>query len=306
MYAFGTLYYLFSVARMNLKPRGLLAAWTLLAALLAGLGYISDTIRLLADPLAYRYFLPYLNRYVTPPVLFSGLVYLVTEYRLLFLEKVKSQAASDTMAHLAHDLRSPVLALNTIASAVSDSHPDLAEIAKHAVARIREMSNLMIAKSRPSAVTPSTPVPIVESAIKEKLTELVGYDLEIRLVNRASVSNLAIFERGELLRILSNLLNNAVEASQGACRVVVTIEPVGPGRLRRSSWLEISVADNGPGIDKDAIQLLGKPWATLGKANGNGLGLYGAKRSVESWGGRVSLFSERSTGTTVVIRLASP
>jgi len=303
VYSFGTIYYLYFLSRMNLRPKGLLPTWTFIAALLAGFGYVSDTVRLLADPLGYTYFLPYLNRYVTPPVLFSGLVYLVTEYRVLFFEKIKNEAASDTVAHLAHDLRSPVLALNTIAQAVSKSQPDLAEIAQHAIGRIRDMCSNLVSSSRETHPSLGDVLAVVAPSVREKLTEFAGNGLQITLQTQ-DTDVLGYFDRAQLLRILSNILNNAVEASdQPPCRISVSVRAVNSGLVFKKRWAEIAVTDNGKGIEPNTLPLLGKQWLTVGKHAGSGLGLYTTRIAIEGWGGRLLLTSERDVGTTVTIRL---
>src|SRR5581483_11381728 len=89
-----------------------------------------------------------------------------------------------------------------------------------------------------------------------------------------------------IAQVLSNLLTNAVKyAPEGAIHV----------RLARAGEeVSIVVADEGPGIPPDRIDLVFEPHVRLGgragadQPRGSGLGLYIARGIVEAHGGRIS------------------
>ena len=60
----------------------------------------------------------------------------------------------------------------------------------------------------------------------------------------------------------------------------------------------LTIADSGVGMDAAALARIFEPYFST-KATGTGLGLPIAKRNVELNGGRISVQSERDTGTTV-------
>jgi signal transduction histidine kinase len=86
-----------------------------------------------------------------------------------------------------------------------------------------------------------------------------------------------------------NLLENARNAD--ARRVLVTV------RNR-----EITVADNGTGIEPDLLPRIFEPRFST-TTSGSGLGLAIVKRLVESWGGLIEVESGTGRGTTIVVRL---
>lgn len=100
----------------------------------------------------------------------------------------------------------------------------------------------------------------------------------------------------DLKRILSNLLNNSVEASNDGGRIRVSTDTDG-------EFCVIEVTDEGAGIPKDVIGKIGTKGFSFGKSNGNGLGLSNAISVVESWGRRVEITSNFSQGTSVTLRL---
>jgi signal transduction histidine kinase len=73
--------------------------------------------------------------------------------------------------------------------------------------------------------------------------------------------------------------------------------------------IEISIADTGPGVPRDALPRLFDrfyqvdPSRAGGEGHGAGLGLAIVKEIVEAHGGRISVRSELGHGTTFVIHL---
>jgi two-component system, NtrC family, nitrogen regulation sensor histidine kinase NtrY len=93
----------------------------------------------------------------------------------------------------------------------------------------------------------------------------------------------------EVKEVLVNLLENARNAD--ARRVLITV------RNR-----EITVTDNGTGIDPDLLPRIFEPRFST-TTSGSGLGLAIVKRLVEGWGGSIEVESETGRGTTIVVRL---
>jgi signal transduction histidine kinase len=108
-----------------------------------------------------------------------------------------------------------------------------------------------------------------------------------------------------LTQALSNLVRNAIEASQRADRPPrVTIE----GRVdvpNRS--LRVRIADNGPGIPPGLRDKVFQPFFTT-KPNGTGLGLALVQKIVVSHNGRIGVEPAEGGGTafTMVLPLTTP
>ena len=101
----------------------------------------------------------------------------------------------------------------------------------------------------------------------------------------------------ELKRVCSNLLNNSIEALGESGNITVDIHSCNKDEI------EIQVKDDGVGICSQILNRLGKRGETHGKPAGNGLGLFHARTSVESWRGSLKIDSQVGKGTTVKIRL---
>jgi signal transduction histidine kinase len=97
--------------------------------------------------------------------------------------------------------------------------------------------------------------------------------------------------RGALLRVLANLINNAID-----------VIPEGPeGKIVLSAWVAtedvfVQVADNGPGIPPEMQPKIFDLFYTT-KEKGSGVGLPTCRRLVEGWGGELQLQSKVGEGT---------
>lgn len=96
-------------------------------------------------------------------------------------------------------------------------------------------------------------------------------------------------DRDLLYRVFINLGRNAFDA--GANTVTVKAENGG-------AYLQVDVADNGPGVPKDVVAQLFKPFTTGGRAGGAGLGLAIARDLVRAHGGEISMTETGPGGTT--------
>ncbi|RMD77485.1 MAG: cyclic nucleotide-binding protein [Lentisphaerae bacterium] len=99
----------------------------------------------------------------------------------------------------------------------------------------------------------------------------------------------------KLLRVLQNLANNAAQAMPNGGRIEIRAREKG-------DYVEIEVADNGPGIPEDIREHLFEPFVGEGKSGGTGLGTTIARNLVESHGGAIS-FTTSSEGTIFTICL---
>ena len=103
-----------------------------------------------------------------------------------------------------------------------------------------------------------------------------------------------LMQRGHLSEILVNLLQNARDALDGQGNIVV--EAV----ARRNHAIEISIADDGPGIAPDKVERIFEAYFTT-KEKGTGLGLAIVKHNAELYGGSVRLDSTLGKGTKFTV-----
>jgi len=106
-------------------------------------------------------------------------------------------------------------------------------------------------------------------------------------------------DRGKLLRVLENLVSNAIEAIREnngeAGEVVVRAKD-------QDDHVLVEVADNGPGIPESIRANFFEPFTTEGKSNGLGLGAAIVRSIVHAHGGAID-FDASEAGTRFAIRL---
>ena len=122
-----------------------------------------------------------------------------------------------------------------------------------------------------------------------------GISIDFKLT-RESYGLFTRLQPVEFRRMLSNLVNNAVEAlgDKGAVDVDLSHE---------AENIILTISDNGKGIPPEILAKLGRRGETHGKAGGSGLGLFHARSTTESCGGSLVIKSEPGKGTTVTIKL---
>ncbi len=216
-------------------------------------------------------------------------------------------ATGELAAQVAHDIRSPLAALEAAEADLSRFPEEQRAQIRGAVGRIRGIADSLLDRQRAGAASVSGDAPIschrlsglIESLILEKRLQYRSrprVELEVRL-DTASSGIFANVQPVEFQRLLSNLVNNAVESFEGeAGSVRVTLSADGGAAL-------VSVKDDGKGIAAEVLAKLGRRGETHGKDGGSGLGLHHARFSVEAWGGSLEIVSAPSKGTTVTIRL---
>jgi signal transduction histidine kinase len=231
--------------------------------------------------------------------------------RLLSLKKdleIRGLEERNLLARqVAHDLRGPLTALQTIVSckAVSNSYADLAQDVIH---RIHGITHELLKSQKKDVVSENqTEVVSLNKKTLQDLIGVLGQELQLRdptcevlVSSREDILietlNLSVIE---LSRMVSNVMQNSLEArSNSQTRVVIDV------RLRRSQDVVIlSIKDNGKGIPEHILPLIFSEGATYGKVNGHGLGLFSAKKLLKSRGGDIQISSLPNVGTEVTLMI---
>jgi signal transduction histidine kinase len=100
-----------------------------------------------------------------------------------------------------------------------------------------------------------------------------------------------------LKRILTNLINNAIQAMPKGGKLTINASKV-------DKKVRILVKDTGEGLSEEAKQNMFKPLFTT-KAKGQGFGLAVVKRLIDSLNGNIEFESKIGEGTTVIVELSS-
>jgi signal transduction histidine kinase len=130
---------------------------------------------------------------------------------------------------------------------------------------------------------------IDDSLIQVKTNEQIGFDSNI------SIKDKILIDRSKMLRVLNNLIKNAIESMPDGGNIYISAEKIDTNAI-------IKVRDTGVGIPKDKITTLFRPFQST-KSKGMGLGLAFCKNTIEQHGGTISVTSKLGKGTTFSITL---
>jgi two-component system sensor histidine kinase KdpD len=213
----------------------------------------------------------------------------------------RTEVARTTLLHaISHDLRSPLTAITTAAaalrtSALTDSeHAELIDVIDAEGTRLARLVGDLLDLSR-IEVGAASPQPdwcdlhdVVTSAAVHLDNVEFSLPPELPLIRA---------DAAQLERVFANLIENAAKFSPPGAPIEIAAS-AGAGRVT------VRVTDHGPGIPKRQRSRVFEPFfrgGEGGSANGSGLGLAICRGFVEANGGRISLQSERGSGTSFVV-----
>ncbi len=203
-------------------------------------------------------------------------------------------ALGEMTATLAHELSQPLssiaaysegcgrLLMNGCDGNDEALHQALSEMTQHAlrasmiVEKIREFAKRGTGEKRPEA----THALIHEArllALAGSPRKDINIDLEL-----AAEQDVVLADRVQIVQVLTNLLRNALEATDGAERPAIGIHT----RIDDFSHLIVDVSDNGCGIAAEIEEELFRPFVTS-KPRGLGMGLALSKRIIGAHGGHI-------------------
>ncbi|MCB0378999.1 MAG: HAMP domain-containing histidine kinase, partial [Bdellovibrionales bacterium] len=235
----------------------------------------------------------------------------IKNYLIFALEKAWQEARSKTEQlkesyktnlQVAHDLRSPIGALNAISHKLESEDPTLQKVLNNSIERINAISDHLLLEHKQKLDDLEKDFFDLEaeldSVVAEKKVEFANIpNLNIRIeMNEPLIRPLSI-PRDEFHRVISNLVNNSVEALENreSKQILVRVMP-------QSSFLILEIEDNGCGISKDQVSQIFKENFTT-KDQGTGIGLSYCQATVRSWGGSLKLKSSSSKGTLFEARV---
>ncbi len=247
--------------------------------------------------------------------LFLGLVFIFFGTQRDLLNQLKEQELQAELKlnkeisimarQVAHDIRGPLTALTTLSRLSHEMTTDKRDLLSLAVKRIQGIADDLLDRSQNEIPTfessaeqiapESTSLPdLMQSLLKEYRFSYpaIGFEWHNHVGPGVEVAPL---EDLKVQRIVSNLINNAIEAAPEAESTIhVTF-------MERGDQYLLQVMDNGCGISEEILPRLTEEGFSYGKQNGHGLGLYDAKKTLQAIGGDLQIRSRQGIGTQVIL-----
>ncbi len=214
------------------------------------------------------------------------------------------RALGELAAGVAHEIRNPLNAIGIAAQRLraefepttdNDEYDGLLGDLRVEIARLDRVIREFIGLSAPMAPN------IEQRLLRPVLDEIVdaarlrASGSEIDFSAKIDEVGVAHFDEEQLKKALLNIIKNAVEATPSGGKIVLTAS-------RDNEFIRIAIWDSGPPVPQKVMEKLGKPFVSVGKEGGTGIGLFVAFRVARDHGGRIEV-ETGANGTTFVFFL---
>lgn len=215
-------------------------------------------------------------------------------------------ALGELSATLAHELKTPLSGMMLSATRLkkalkSTGYDKLVAITEQLESSISTLSETV---SHASSMIQEPKLELAEVDVNEVIEEAVSL-----MEQRAAVQKVSIIREYDdhlpkikvdgnvLMRALLNLIVNSLDAMplSGTLRLLTR-------KAAKKDFVEIIIADSGPGIDPGEVDFLFRPFSTK-KSGGSGMGLAVVRKIVELHSGEATLRCAVTGGTEAVVTL---
>ena len=204
---------------------------------------------------------------------------------------------------IAHEVRNPLTNINLALEELHESPVEADDrifyhdIIKRNSKRINELITKLLesSKTTESALLPGNPIDTIEESLALCSDRLQLQKIELNL--NLNSGKVLIGQDKEKLKIaLLNILTNAIEALSN-----VTNPQISVAAESRSGIFEMSIADNGVGMDEETVNQIFEPFYTA-KKSGMGLGMTSTKSILNSHNAKIQVESKPGSGTRFILR----
>ena len=215
----------------------------------------------------------------------------------------REQAWREMAKQVAHEIKNPLTPMRlSVQSFERKFNPEDENIKE----KLKEYSQTLIQQidvmsSIASAFSDFAKMPTQK---KEKIEIISIVKLALDIFNEKSVKYqtkekelYAFLDKTQLIRIVTNLVKNALQATENEENPLINVEIISKG-----SKIKIVVSDNGKGISEEVKDLIFEPKFTT-KTSGMGLGLPMIKNIIEAYDGAISFTSNKGAGTVFTVIL---
>jgi two-component system sensor histidine kinase PhoQ len=221
---------------------------------------------------------------------------------LIDSERARSDRYRFTLDNLAHSLKTPLAAMRAL---LNDR--DVQEFSGRANEQIDRMDEIVRYQLRKPAASVADkhvlkPVPVEKEVVRlvdglRKVYHEKNPEFEVRVESGMQFRG----DTGDFLELAGNLLDNACKWCDRRVRISV-VPSVGGEAI--ASGMVLTVADDGPGIPKDAAAALLQRGMRLDESTpGHGIGLAVVKDIARSYGGKLSISASELGGAEIMVSI---
>ena len=235
---------------------------------------------------------------------YNGMVDELEESALKLAQSEREEAWREMAKQVAHEIKNPLtpmrLTVQSFQRKFDANDPDLKQKLKDysetLIQQIDTMSSVASAFSNFASMPAQQNETINVVDVVELTLDIFNEEYLVFEAEEAEI--IAKMDRTQLIRIINNLVKNAIQAipeAQEIKAITVTVKKTKTNVL-------IIVKDNGIGINSEDIERVFEPKFTT-KSSGMGLGLGIIKNIIENYNGTITLESQEENGTTFNVSL---
>lgn len=235
---------------------------------------------------------------------YNGMVDKLEESALLLAQSEREQAWREMAKQVAHEIKNPLtpmrLTVQSFERKFDANDPEIKQKIKDysdtLIQQIDTMSSVASAFSNFASMPAQqnqtlNVVSVIELALEIFNEDFISFEAD-------EMEIITIMDRTQLIRIITNLVKNAIQAipeDQLEKQIIVKVK-------KDLHSVFINVIDNGKGIEGQNIPRIFEPKFTT-KSSGMGLGLGIIKNIIENYKGTITFESEIGKGTTFTVTL---
>lgn len=208
-------------------------------------------------------------------------------------------------ASLAHEIRNPLTPISGFLHLLennfdSSKSPEYFKIINDELERMKELINNFVIVSKPEApFKKEVNIPkLLQNTIQFMETQANLHNVSIKFTDKVNEDDLSIYiDKNQIKQVLINLIQNAIEEMHAGGEINIVLN-----KDTSTNRVEISVIDQGSGIDQEVLNNLFTPFLTT-KPSGTGLGLSVCHRIIKNHNGEIDVETIKNKGTTFKIKL---
>src|SRR6185369_7313425 len=218
-----------------------------------------------------------------------------------YLRRSERLAATGRLAAtIAHEINNPLAAVTNVLYLLSTDprlDPNLkeyAQVAQSEISRVAHITKQTLAFHRDA----NLPVRVNLNDLAESVLYLYGQQLRaksLRVHKEIDFNGDVIGFPNELRQVISNIFENAIEASPESGQVRLRVYASHEYMNSHKPGVRIIIADDGPGIRQDNAQRIFEPFFTTKGEKGTGLGLWVCQGIIQKHGGFIRMRSSTNT-----------
>jgi PAS domain S-box-containing protein len=226
------------------------------------------------------------------------------------MQSEKLAAAGRLAATVAHEINNPLEAVTNFiylaktADGLPEGVKEYLEVADQELTRVGHIAQQTLGfyrdGSKPAVIKVAE---LLESVVTlyERRLRYKNLRLEQQLDPRLSI----VARKGDIKQVLSNLLTNAIDATEDSGRIVLRTRPAVDWQSRQRG-VRITVADSGMGMSAETQAKAFSAFFTTKADVGTGIGLWVTKNILERWGGAIRCRSSQGAVSGTVMSVFLP